>query len=221
MSPSNGLVVVVRGGWEVHEPIACTDRFLPALRDLGFEIAVHDSLDVYSDEPLMRRTRLIVHCWTLGDWTASQLNGLSSAVRSGVGLAGWHGGILDSCRTGPGLAQIVGGVFVAHPGDERPYSIEPVPDRRGHPIMAGMGRIDVRTEQYWLLTDTLNDVLATTSIPPDSLNWHSPINVPVVWTRRWGEGRVFVCSVGHRLADLEQPSIATIVERGLQWAAGC
>ncbi|MEU4144214.1 ThuA domain-containing protein [Streptomyces parvulus] len=42
---------------------------------------------------------------------------------------------------------------------------------------------------------------------------------PVVWTRRWGSGRVFVCTPGHRVPDLTLPQTAATVGRGLTWAA--
>ena len=78
----------------------------------------------------------------------------------------------------------------------------------------------LRSEQYWLLTDPLNDVLATTTITPGPDDpWHRPVTSPAVWTRRWGAGRVFVCAPGHLLADLEVPAVRTIIERGLLWAA--
>ena len=40
-----------------------------------------------------------------------------------------------------------------------------------------------------------------------------------VWTRRWGQGRVFVATPGHLLADLETPPLRAIIERGFLWAA--
>ncbi|MEU5622559.1 ThuA domain-containing protein [Streptomyces tendae] len=46
-----------------------------------------------------------------------------------------------------------------------------------------------------------------------------PGEFPVVWTRRWGAGRIFVCTLGHRVADLQVPQTATMVGRGLKWAA--
>jgi type 1 glutamine amidotransferase len=47
----------------------------------------------------------------------------------------------------------------------------------------------------------------------------APVEVPVVWTRRWGTGRVFVSAIGHRLADLRQPEVFDLTVRGLAWAA--
>jgi type 1 glutamine amidotransferase len=49
--------------------------------------------------------------------------------------------------------------------------------------------------------------------------WHRPLQVPVVWSRQWGLGRVFVSTPGHRLEDLDNTSLRVIIERGLLWAA--
>ena len=94
------------------------------------------------------------------------------------------------------------------------------PDRREHPIVAGLDDFQLDTEQYWVLSDAYNDVLATTEIVHRDFDaWHRPFTVPVVWTREWGRGRVFVCTAGHRLEVLDDPSVRTIVERGLLWAS--
>ncbi len=42
-------VLVVRGGWEGHQPEACTELFTGFLRDHGFEVVVSESLDAYLD----------------------------------------------------------------------------------------------------------------------------------------------------------------------------
>nr|WP_127891773.1 ThuA domain-containing protein [Streptomyces sp. S10(2018)] len=71
-----------------------------------------------------------------------------------------------------------------------------------------------------MLTDAHNSVLAASVLVSETTDaWDVPVEFPVVWTRRWGVGRVFVCTLGHRVADLEVPQTATMVGRGLTWAA--
>jgi type 1 glutamine amidotransferase len=41
-----------------------------------------------------------------------------------------------------------------------------------------------------------------------------------VWTKMYGKGRVFYCSLGHHVDVLEPPAILEMVTRGLLWAAG-
>ena len=58
--------LVVRGGWDGHQPVEATDSFLPFLRSSDFVTVVRDSLDCYADAALMERADLIVQCWTMG-----------------------------------------------------------------------------------------------------------------------------------------------------------
>ncbi|WP_119695785.1 ThuA domain-containing protein [Microbacterium halotolerans] len=218
---SNQRALVVRGGWQGHDPVGSTDLFIPQLREAGFDVVIEDSLEVYADETAMSGVDLIVQSWTMGDILADEMHGLRIAVENGAGLAGWHGGLLDAFRNATDFQHLVGGQFVAHPGDMVDHEIVVDPERAGHPIVAGLGpRIRLTTEQYWVHTDPLCDVLVTTThdVRPDA-PWQEPATVPVAWTRRWGEGRVFACTVGHGVEDLTHPDIRTMIGRGLIWAA--
>jgi type 1 glutamine amidotransferase len=156
----------------------------------------------------------------MGEILPDEMRGLRAAVAAGTGFAGWHGGIVDSFRVATDYFQLVGGQFAAHPHDLRDHTIDIVAQRADHPIVAGIGTIALHSEQYWMLTDSNNDILATTTISPmDGDPWLEPIVSPAVWTRRWGSGKIFVCTPGHQVSDLENSSIRSIVERGLLWAA--
>jgi type 1 glutamine amidotransferase len=200
--------------------VETTDLFVPYLRETGYEVVLEDSLEVYADAELMARTDLIVQSWTMGEILPDELAGLRDAVAAGTGLAGWHGGIVDSFRLASDYVQLTGGQFVAHPGDIVDHTDEIVPERADHPVVAGIGTITLRSEQYWVATDPLIDVLATTTLVPGPGDpGGRPVVSPAVWTRRWGQGRVFVCTPGHHTADLELPEVRTIMERGMLWAS--
>jgi uncharacterized protein len=217
---SDRRALVVRGGWEGHSPVEATDRFIPFLLEHGFAVDVHDNLDVYVDADELARTDLVVQCWTQGVATDEQVNGLSAAVRSGTGLAGWHGGIVDSFRASPDYLHLTGGQWAAHPGGFVDYEVTVVPERAEHPIVAGLTRWAHHTEQYWTLTDDLNDVLATSVfLPGPDTAWREELVAPAVWTRQWGQGRVFVSTIGHFPTDLDVPQARTLTERGLLWAS--
>ena len=212
--------VVVRGGWEGHVPVEATERFIPFLVQEGFSVSVHDTLEVYSDSDELARTDLVVQCWTQGTATDEQVSGLSEAVLAGTGLAGWHGGIVDSFRASPAYLHLTGGQWAAHPGDFVDHEVVVVPDRADHPIVAGLDRWNLNTEQYWTLTDALNDVLATTYFSASPATpWRADMVAPAVWTRQWGAGRVFVSTIGHKLEDLDVPQVRQLTERGLLWAS--
>jgi uncharacterized protein len=224
--------LVVRGGWDGHAPIAATELFLPFLRSEGFEVRIEESTEVYADAAAMAETDLIVQSMTMSEITAEQLRGLRAAVEAGTGLTGWHGGIADSFRSSPDYLQLVGGQFATHPaadpalrpGGERDnylrYRVEFTELGRTHPITAGLDDFELVTEQYWVLHDDYNDVLATTTHPTQPWHpWHRPIISPAVWTRNWGAGRVVVTTPGHSLDVLQHPTVRTIIERGMLWAS--
>ncbi len=224
--------LVVRGGWDGHEPVETTDSVIPFLEREGFTVRVEEQTAVYADRDTMDATDLVVQVNTMNTIADDELAGLIRAVRGGTGLAGWHGGIADSYRNSADYLQLIGGQFAHHaavPAEERTgeqsdhyldFTVTISPEKRDHPIVAGIADFDLHTEQYWVLSDAYNDVLATTEIVHRDFDaWHNSFVSPVVWTRAWGAGRVFVCTAGHKLDVLDDPSVRTIVERGLLWAS--
>jgi uncharacterized protein len=212
--------LVVRGGWDGHVPVEATDLFIPDLTDAGFSVTVSEDLDVYCDERLLAATDLIVQCWSIGTLTDQQSAGLISAVHAGTGFAGWHGGVVGTFTDNRDYLRMVGGLFLFHPEQFLEYEVTIDRGHADHPIVAGLDDFRVVTEQYWMLTDGLNEELATTVYSP-SAGQHGgpPILMPVVWTRRWGAGRIFFSAIGHRVADLTHPTVHTLTRRGLVWAS--
>jgi uncharacterized protein len=224
--------LVVRGGWEGHHPVEATDHFIPHLQENGFAVRVEDSPKVYADAEFMAGVDLIMQCMTMSTIESGELAGLTRAVANGTGLAGWHGGIADSYRSSSDYLQMIGGQFACHPpkkAEERtgeqadffiPYRVQMQPAAADHPITRGIADFDLVTEQYWVLTDAYNDVLATTTVASHEWEpWHRPVTTPAVWTRGWGRGKVFVCTPGHDMDVVRDPNVNTIIERGLLWAA--
>ncbi len=207
-------VLLVRGGWEGHDPVAATDRYAAVLAGHGYQVSRSETLDAYLGD--LSGLDLIVQCWTMGSITAEQLAGLSAAVRAGTGFAGWHGGMVDAFRDQPGYHLLTGGQFIHHHREFVHYVVRPV---TGHPIMADLEPFEIHTEQYYLHVDPGNEVLAETSFveDPDLPGVGTP-TMPVTWLRRHGTGRVFVTTIGHRLADLEVPQVHDMITRGLLWA---
>jgi type 1 glutamine amidotransferase len=208
--------LIVRGGADFHQPAETTDSFLPFLEASGFTVEISDSLEVYENVVALSRNHLIIQCWTRGELSAPQQEGLDAAVRSGVGFAGWHGGVVAAFAD-RNYQWMTGGWFVCHPGDFVEHELTVVKE---HPIVDGITAVALHTERYWVLTDPLNDVLATITMPAeDGKPWREAVTHPAVWTRQWGRGRIFVSTVGHHLPDLDVPEIRLLTERGLLWAA--
>jgi len=209
--------LVVWGGWDGHEPKQCADVVVPVLRENGFQVEVSNTLDSYLDEAKMKSLNLVVPIWTMGSITGEQQSGLISAVRSGVGIAGWHGGMGDSFRTETEYQFMVGGQWVAHPGGLVEYKVNIV--NHDDPITKGINDFKMLSEQYYLHVDPSNEVLATTTFSGVDAPWIAGCIMPVVWKRKYGEGRVFYSSLGHVAKDFEVPEVLEITKRGMIWAS--
>jgi len=224
--------LVVRGGWDGHMPVETTDLFIPFLEDNGFAVRVEGSTAVYADAAFMDTVDLVLQINTMNTIEPEEFAGLQRAVLNGTGMAGWHGGIADSYRNNADYLHMIGGQFAHHAGKDPaertggpednyiPYTVHITEYGKTHPITEGIDDFDLVSEQYWVLSDEYDDVLATTTQaarPWDA--WNRPVTSPAIWTRQWGKGRIFVSAPGHRLEIVESRPVRTIIERGLLWAA--
>jgi type 1 glutamine amidotransferase len=207
----------VVGGWEGHTPFESADLFAELLRQEGYEVKISDTLDAYLDTEKLRDLDLIVPVWSMGDISKEQLAGLLGAVESGVGVAGWHGCMGDSFRNSVEYQFMVGGQWVAHPGNIINYTVNIV--NQNHPITSGLSDFNIHSEQYYMHVDPSNKVLATTTFSGEHRSWIDGTVMPVTWTRQWGAGRVFYCSLGHTVQDFDVPEAREMVRRGMLWAS--
>lgn len=207
----------VAGGWDGHEPFETANLFANILQEEGYETTVSDTLDSFLDSEKLSELSLIVPVWTMDEIAKEQLDGLITAVQSGVGLAGWHGGMADSFRNSTEYQFMVGSQWVAHPGDIIDYTV--TISNHEHPITEGIQDFKMRSEQYYMHTDPSNNVLATTTFNADYHDWIAGTVMPVTYTRQWGKGRVAFSSVGHVVSDFDVPEAREIVKRGLLWAS--
>ncbi len=207
------------GGWDGHEPKQCAELFAPVLEKEDFEVRIVNDLAVYADKEYMQSLSLVVPIWTMSQIKGEHLDGLLNAVKSGVGIAGWHGGMGDSFREQTYYQFMVGGQWVAHPDGFIEYTVK-ITDHKD-PITSGLSDFKMtKTEQYYLHTDPSNQVLATTTFNnSNEAPWVNGTVMPVVWKRMFGKGRVFYSSLGHVASDFNVPEAKEIQRRGFLWAA--
>ncbi len=217
-SPLKGKkVLYVWGGWMGHEPDKCRDIFVPWMESEGAIVTVSNTLDSYTSFDLKKDFDLIVQAWTMGTITGAQEKALEEAVKSGVGLAGWHGGLGDSFRNNTEYQFMVGGQWVAHPGGVIDYRVN-ITDTKD-PVTKGLTDFAMHSEQYYVQVDPNIKVLATTTFTDKSAGWIGGNIVPVAWKKVYGKGRVFYSSLGHVAADFNVPQALEIQKRGIRWAA--
>ena len=212
--------LIVWGGWTGHQPKEVGVVFDRVLKEEGFETELHDSLDALKDENKIMNLDLIVPVWTMGKITNEQANPVIKAVRdAGVGIAGCHGGMCDSFREHTEWQFMTGGQWVAHPGnDGTKYRVNTI--KGSHPIVQGIEDFDISSEQYYMHVDPAIRVLATTRFPVAD-GPHAPngnVDMPVVWTKYYGKGKVFYNSLGHQANIVESEPCLTLMRRGFNWA---
>ncbi|MDW6022616.1 ThuA domain-containing protein [Mesorhizobium sp. BAC0120] len=208
--------LIVWGGWEGHEPEQGAAVVRGMLEEDGFSVAVENTTKVFTD-PSIRDLSLIVPIITMSKIEKAEAVNLASAVESGVGLAGYHGGMGDSFRESVDYHFVVGGQWVAHPGDIIDYRVDIT--RPDDPVMQDISSFPYRSEQYYMHVDPANEVLATTTFSGDHAWWINGVTMPVVWKRKYGHGRVFFSSLGHQAKEFDVPQMRTILRRGMNWAA--
>jgi uncharacterized protein len=212
----SGSALFVWGGWDGHEPKQCVELVAPLVEEAGLAVTVRDTLAAFDDAEALGQYRVIVPCWTMGELSPEQEQNLTQAVAGGVGLAGWHGGLGDAFRANTEYQFAVGGQFVAHPGNIIEYTVRIT--QPNHPITRGLADFVVKSEQYYLHVDPTLNVLATTRFSGEHAPWVEGCLMPVAWTKSYGKGRVFYCSIGHVAADLETPEVKEMIRRGILWA---
>ena len=213
--------LIFQGGWDGHEPELVSKRFAKILENNGFEVEIRDTLDCLADLDKLMALDLIVPCWTMGEIDNEYVTNLSKAVAAGVGLAGCHGGMCDSFRQNTQWQFMTGGQWVSHPGgDNIDYTVHI--SKSSSPIVEGLEDFPVCTEHYYLHIDPSIEILATTRFPLVDY-YHianKPIDMPVAWTKYWGNGRVFYTALGHHDDVFDNsPTAQVIMERGMLWAA--
>ena len=210
-------VLICRGGWSGHEPVETSEITAEELRKRGMEVDLFDDPECLRMADLEQKYDVIIPVWTMGDISFEAEEALVNAVRNGVGLAGWHGGMCDAFRSHTEYQFMTGGQWVAHPGGIIDYTVNIIsPD----PIVAGIADFEMKSEQYYLHVDPGNEVLATTRFDGSILPWIEGTVMPVVWKRKYGKGNVFYCSLGHCAEEFRRyPQILEIIVRGVQWAA--
>ena len=161
--------LILFGGWPGHQPAECAELFTRELSRRGFSVAASDSLAPLDNPDYLSACSLIVPLWTMGTITDDQAKNLVAAVQSGVGLGGFHGGMGDAFRGSLAYQWMVGGQFVSHPDNVKEYTVH-ITDR-SDPIMQGIADFTVNTEQYYMLVDPLNHVLATSVIQSTTAPW--------------------------------------------------
>lgn len=202
--------LIVWGGWDGHQPEEVAGILGGLLKEENYQVQISDTLDSFSDAEKLASVDLVVPVWTMGSITKEQLEPLLNAVREGgTGVAGCHGGMGDSFRNEVEYQYMVGGQWVAHPGNDGvTYQVD-ITDK-AHPLTQGIEDFIMVSEKYYMHVDPAIHILATTSF--------DEVKMPVAWTKMYGAGKVYYNSLGHQANIVSMPQVLELMRRGMLWA---
>lgn len=155
---------------------------------------------------------------------------LAEFIKSGGGFIGIHAAT-DTFYQWPEYGEIIGGYFNGHPWTMKmDVSIKVDDSAKGNPIVAAMADgepLNFKEEIYQhkepydsskldmlLRLDTENTNMEVKGIKREDNDFG------VSWTKAYGEGRVFYCSLGHNDHIFWNPKVLSIYLNGIQWAMG-
>lgn len=211
--------LIVWGGWDGHEPKQVAEIFAEILRNENFDVEMSNTLESFNDKDKLMVLDLIIPIWTMGEINGEYVKNISEAVENGVGIAGCHGGMCDAFRNNTDWQFITGSQWVAHPGgDGVEYQVNIC--NHSSDITKGLNDFTVKSEQYYIHVDPAVKVLATTKFPvvDGSHSTNGEVNVPVVYTKFWGKGKVFYSSLGHVANVFDIYEVKELMHRGFIWA---
>ncbi len=181
--------MIVWGGWPGHDPDLCASMIRGWLKAEGFEVRIETTTEAFLDPAHQGPVADHSDLHHVEDREAGSARRCATRSRAASAspdtMAAW------ATRSAKSVDYqfMCGGQWVAHPGNIIDYKVDVTkPD---DPIMAGIESFEHRSEQYYMHIDPAIEVLATTTFNADHAPWIDGVVMPVVWKKRFGEGRVF------------------------------
>lgn len=199
-------VLVLWGGWEGHNPDRVAERLARELEERGYETTVTSYFGILLSEDIFDYD-VIVPIWSCGIKGDIYLERLLDFVKGGGGLATFHGGI--NWFEQEKYYEMIGG-FYLHDTEPEDYAVKVVNPH--HFITRSQQDFVTHSEKYFLQTDPTNEVLAVG-------RFHGT-DMPIAWTRGYGEGRVFYTALAHSMEALFKEESLNMLLRGIAWVAG-
>jgi type 1 glutamine amidotransferase len=201
----------------VHESIPVATAFFTDLgeRSPSYEVVTLSGGAAQLTARRLRGADAVVLANTSGELPLPNRPALLRFVRRGGAFIGTHSAS-DSLHSWPAFERLLGGEFARHGAVQEGRLIV---SRRPHPVTRGLPRSFTLTDEFYKF---VAPVPARTRVlirlDPESVPDEAGAEIPLVWARRYGEGRVFYDALGHLPATWEQRLHRRMVARGLAWA---
>jgi type 1 glutamine amidotransferase len=214
-----------------HECIPVVNRAIELMgRKTGaFEVVTSDDMNMFDAERLAEFDGVVFNSTTKLEFSEPKhRRALMDFVKGGKGIVGIHAAT-DNFYTWPEAAEMMGGIFVAHPwtagGTWAIKNVEP-----NHPLNSAFngGGFRIKDEIYRVKLLNLREncrVLLTLDLDDPATRGargvkESDRDMPVSWIRNYGKGRVFYCGLGHNNEVFYNPAVLQHYLDGIQFALG-
>jgi type 1 glutamine amidotransferase len=229
-----------------HDSIPCGDKALQLMgkKTGAYTVTIAHDMDVFTPENLAQYDAVLFNNTTQLKFNdPKQRAALLDFVKSGKGFIGIHAAS-DNFPTWPDAVTMIGGQFNGHPWTAGGCGAREIdgwsikvddPDHIINKAFGGQGFV-LKDEIYQIhgpySRDTHRELLSLDMTKPRNL---APIkgkkkgqawsgreddDNPIAWVKRYGDGRVFYCSLGHRKEMYWNPKILQHYLAGIQWALG-
>ncbi|MFX0027424.1 MAG: ThuA domain-containing protein [Candidatus Hermodarchaeota archaeon] len=146
-----------------------------------------------------------------GELTNQQEMNILKFINAGRGFIGLHGASA-SFKSNSKYFEMLGGRFIGH---KRVKSFKVTNIDKEHPITSGFEDFTVKDEPYRHEFSMSKDLRILAEADYQDID--NPNLEPIMWTKPYGEGRVFYCSLGHRTNSLKSPIFQEIIQRAVKW----
>ena len=139
--------------------------------------------------------------------------------KPGHGFIGVHSAT-DTFKNYEPYWDMVGGTFNGHPWGSGDTVTIAVHDK-SHPAMKHLGdSFVIRDEIYQYKNWQPDKVRVLASLDMANTKKKKPYHVPVVWSKNYGDGRIFYTNLGHNASTWNDPRFERSIIEAVRWVLG-
>ncbi len=219
-------ILILSGGQRNHHAYRDQTHYLQRLLEQTgkFEVTIVEDAAILATDALNKYDAIIAMADRRDPehrLTRQQQEALLKFVRNGKGFVSIHGFCCAQRDWVQGMRELLGGVL-AHfgkPDTRVRWGDYVVHIAKEHPVVRGLTDFKLRDELYYYL-QTTGDLDAVATVEYEGKHW------PVAWVRKYGNGRVFVTTLGHKSLrrqqedPLQHPSLSRMIVQAVEWVTG-
>lgn len=221
------LIVSKTNGWRHIEHIPHSNAVLAEIaRASGRASFATENAAVFTDANLAR-FRVVVLNSASGDFlTPDQRAALDRWMAKGGGLVALHAAADDSHVWPTYRARVIGADFIGHPGGaDHIQRAAIVVETPRHPVLTGIRLPWTARDEWYSHRPSPRAGGMTILARIDEASYRPGTTLamgadhPVVWTSRWGRGRVVTSVLGHTPEAYDDPNYRRLLANAIRWVA--